>query len=93
MPLSLQQPLKHPASGERIVQMQLVDPAHQNQIGRRRRPRQVIDAATADAEQPGLAGNGKVVGPVDHRFPLNSPALPSAPAKKSFSSVNSPILA
>ena len=30
---------------------------------------------------------------VDHRFALGKPALPSAPAKKSFSSVSSPILA
>jgi hypothetical protein len=30
---------------------------------------------------------------VDHRFALRSPALPSAPDKKSFSSINSPILA
>src|ERR1700709_2005861 len=30
---------------------------------------------------------------VDHRFALSRPALPSAPDKKSFSNVNSPILA
>jgi len=30
---------------------------------------------------------------VDHRFALSMPALPSAPSKKSFSSVNSPIFA
>jgi hypothetical protein len=30
---------------------------------------------------------------VDHRFALSKPALPSAPSKKSFSSVSSPILA
>jgi hypothetical protein len=30
---------------------------------------------------------------VDHRFALSKPALVSAPSKKSFSSVNSPILA
>jgi len=29
---------------------------------------------------------------VDHRFALNKPALPSAADKKSFSSVNSPIV-
>jgi len=29
----------------------------------------------------------------DHRFALSMPALPSAPSKKSFSSVNSPIFA
>jgi hypothetical protein len=30
---------------------------------------------------------------VDHRFALSKPALVSAPSKKSFSSVSSPILA
>ncbi|MGZ2454311.1 hypothetical protein ACVIRO_007128 [Rhizobium ruizarguesonis] len=30
---------------------------------------------------------------VDHFFPPSNPALPSAPDKKSFSSVSSPILA
>ena len=30
---------------------------------------------------------------VDHRLALNGPALPSAPAKKSFSTVSSPIFA
>jgi len=30
---------------------------------------------------------------VDHRLALSNPALMSAPSKKSFSSVNSPILA
>jgi hypothetical protein len=30
---------------------------------------------------------------VDHRFALSNPALVSAPSKKSFSSVSSPILA
>jgi hypothetical protein len=37
--------------------------------------------------------DGKVVLGVDHRFALSSPALVSAPSKKSFSSVNWPILA
>jgi hypothetical protein len=35
----------------------------------------------------------KVVLRVDHRFTLSNPALVSAPSKKSFSSVSSPILA
>ena len=60
--------------------MQLVDPAHQRQIGRRRRPRQIVDAATADPEHLRLPRDRKVVALVDHRFPLsNRPALPSAP--------------
>jgi len=40
-----------------------------------------------------LPGNRQVVLAVDHRFALSKPALVSAPSKKSFSSVNSPILA
>ncbi len=69
MAFCLQKPLQHPAPGKGIIQMQLVDPAHHNKIGRTGRSRQVVDAATADAEYPGLAGDGKFVVPVDHRFP------------------------
>src|SRR5262245_43165854 len=36
---------------------------------------------------------GRSCAPVDHRFALSKPALVSAPSKKSFSSVSSPILA
>jgi hypothetical protein len=44
---------------------------------------QVVHASAADGEQLGLALHGKVVGAIDHRFPLSSPALASAPDKKS----------
>src|SRR5260370_4083363 len=37
--------------------------------------------------------DGQIVRGLDHRFALSKPALPSAPSKKSFSSVSSPILA
>src|SRR4249920_2686603 len=40
-----------------------------------------------------LLGDGQIVRGLDHRFALSKPALPSAPSKKSFSSVSSPILA
>jgi hypothetical protein len=36
MALGLQEPLQHPAARERIVEVQLVDPAHQREIGIRR---------------------------------------------------------
>ncbi len=38
VPFGLQQALQHPAACERILQMQLVDPAHQGEIGVRGRP-------------------------------------------------------
>ena len=85
---------EHPAAGERVVEVQLVDPAHEREIGGGRRPRQVVDAASADPERLRLAADAEAVGAVDHRFALaNRPALPSAPDKKSFSSVSSPIFA
>src|SRR5664280_2575299 len=46
---------------------------------------QVQPIETLHDRQIGLA--------VDHRFALSNPALVSAPSKKSFSSVSSPILA
>jgi len=44
-------------------------------------------------EQLRLPRQRQLMVAVDHRFALSMPALPSAPAKKSFSSVSSPILA
>jgi hypothetical protein len=40
-----------------------------------------------------LPGDRQIVLTVDHRLALSNPALLSAPSKKSFSSVNWPILA
>jgi hypothetical protein len=37
-----QQVTQHPAAGERIVQMQRVDPSHDRQIGRRYRSRLIV---------------------------------------------------
>jgi hypothetical protein len=54
MALALDEPLQHAAAGEGIFQMQLVDPAHQGQIGSRNRAGQIIDAAPTDAEHMGL---------------------------------------
>ena len=89
--LAVQEITQHPAARERIVEMQLVEAAHDPQILGGNRPRLVVDGAPADAERRGLPRNGQVV--VDHRLALSKPALVSAPSKKSFSSVSSPILA
>src|ERR1700722_4759946 len=92
-PLGGQQASQHPRAGERELQVQSVEPSHDREVGFRHRPRQVVDAATTDVQSLRLLGDRKIVCTVDHRFALNSPALVSAPSKKSFSSVSSPILA
>src|SRR5437588_181992 len=91
--VSMQHAAQHPRAGEGELQMQPVEMPHDRKIGLRHRPRQVVDAAAADAKNLGLLGDRKIVPAVDHRFALSNPALVSAPSKKSFSSVNSPILA
>src|SRR3954464_11688368 len=91
--LCIQEIAQHPAAREREVEMQLVHPAHDGEIGRRHGSRQGIDTAAADFQSICLAGGGKGLPSGDHRLALSSPALPSAPAKKSFVSVSSPILA
>src|ERR1019366_3085503 len=73
--------------------MEFVDAPHQPQVFVRDRARFIVDRAPADTQHLGLMLDGKVVLGVDHRFALSSPALVSAPSKKSFSSVSSPILA
>src|SRR3979409_1868459 len=83
----------HPASREGQCEMQLVHPPHHGEITGRDRSRQVVDTAPADPERLGLFGDGQLVPAIDHRFELRSPALPSAPDKKSLVSVSSPLLA
>lgn len=90
---SLQKTLQHPTSRKRVFEMQFVDPAHQGKIAIGYRTRRIVDAATAEAEEPGLPCDRQLVLAVDHFFPPSKPALPSAPDKKSFSSVSSPIFA
>src|SRR5215203_6706207 len=91
--LGLQEIAQHPAAREREVEMQLVHPAHDGEIGRGHGSRQAVDAAPADVQRLRLAGDGQRVRPVDHRLALSRPALLSAPSKKSFARVSSPILA
>src|SRR3546814_19285159 len=71
----------------------LVQPPHHREIGRRHRSRPIVQPAPAQLQQLRLPLHGQLVLPVDHRFALVMPALPSAPDKKSFSSVRCPILA
>src|SRR6201982_2496452 len=92
-PLQSQQASQHTRTGEGVLQVQPVELPHDRKVGFRHRPRQVVDAATADVENFRLSGYRQFVRAVDHRFALNNPALVSAPSKKSFSRVNSPILA
>src|SRR5712671_5414811 len=73
--------------------MQPVETPHDCLVGLRHRARQIVDAAAADAQNLRLFGDRKIVLTVDHRFALSNPALVSAPSKKSFSNVSSPILA
>jgi hypothetical protein len=91
--LAAQQIAQHPAARKRVIEVQFVNPAHDRQIAGRHHAGMVIKAAAAEPQQLRVPYQRKVMVPVDHRFALNSPALPSAPDKKSFSSVSSPIFA
>src|ERR1700684_27933 len=73
--------------------MQLVHPAHHGEIACGNRSGQIIHTATADLQGLRLFADRQCVVTVDHRFALSKPALLSAPPKKSFSSVSSPIFA
>src|ERR1700730_2342742 len=73
--------------------MQLVQPEHHGEVRGCNRSGQIIHTATADLQGPRLFADRQFVLTVDHRFALSKPALLSAPPKKSFSSVSSPIFA
>src|SRR6195952_3535592 len=92
-PLQSQQAAQHTRTGEGILQVQPIETLHDGEIGFRHRTRQGIDAAPTDPQSLSLLGDRQIVLTVDHRFALSNPALVSAPSKKSFSSVSSPILA
>src|SRR5665213_1238368 len=91
--LRVQEIAQHPATRKQKFEIQRVVPPHHREIGRRNRSGQVIDAATTDVQGLRLLAQRQSVLTVDHRFALSKPALLSAPSKKSFSSVNSPIFA
>ena len=84
---------EQPRARGRLVEVQLIESAHQREIRRWHGARLIIDRPPADAERGGLARQGQRVRAVDHRLALSRPALPSARSKKSFSSASSPILA
>lgn len=97
-PLLNQQTPQHPAAREGELEgelhVQLVDPVHQLQIGVRHRAGLLGDTALADLQHDRLAADTQFGGGIDHFLALgNRPALPSAPDKKSFPSVSSPIFA
>src|SRR6185369_11174207 len=92
-PLGSQQASQHARAGEGKIQMQPIEMPHDLQVGRRHLPRQVVHAATADAQGFRLLADRKIVLAHDHRLALSKPALPSATSKKAFSIVSSPILA
>ena len=81
-PLGSQQASQHPRAGKGELQMQTVETPHDRKVGFRHRPRQIVDAATADVQSFRLLGDGQIVRALDHRFALSKPALPSAPSKK-----------
>src|SRR6202165_2593107 len=92
-PLQSQQASQHTRTGKGSPQVQPSETLHDRQICGRYRARQIINAAAADLQNFRLPGDRQIVLTVDHRFALSIPALVTAPAKKSFSSVSSPILA
>ena len=89
-PLGSQQASQHPRAGERELQMQPVETPHDREVGFRHRARQVIDTATADAQNLRLLGDRQIVLTVDHRFALSNPALVSAPSKKLTTALHAP---
>ena len=70
--------------------MQSVETPHDRKVGFRHRPRQIVDAATADVQSFRLLGDRQIVRTVDHRLALSSPALLSAPSKKLISALRAP---
>ena len=65
-----------------MLQVQLIDSAHERQVSIADGPRPVIDRATAEIEQLGLTRHAQWMFTVDHRFALSNPALVSAPFQK-----------
>lgn len=82
------------AAVERVGQLQRVDAAHQRQGLGAVTVRRVVERRTAHREQRALPANAQtLVTLIDHRASLVAAQRPSPRAKKSRSTVNSPILA
>jgi len=81
-PLGSQQASQHSRTREGELQMQPVEASHDRKVSFRYRTWQVVNTATADAQDLRLLCDRKIMLTVDHRFALSNPALVSAPSKK-----------
>src|SRR5262249_5641851 len=88
-----QQIAQHPSSGERQLQVQLVDPAHPLKIFGGCAHGLVIHIGARDTQKLGLPRDRQRMRAIHQRFPLGPSSLPSAPDKKSISSACCPIFA
>src|SRR5680860_1338190 len=75
------------------LQVDLVHGGHQGQIPLAGSDRLVVDTSAGEIEKLSLCLHRQGMRPVNHRFALEPLMRPSAPDKKSFSMVSSPILA
>jgi len=80
-----------PVEGQ--LEVDLIHGGHDEKIGLAHRNRLVVEARSGEVEKTGLMRKRQGVGLVDHRLALVPFTRPSAPDKKSFSMVSSPILA
>ena len=93
-PLARQMAHHLTAAVERVLQVQLVDTAHQLQCRRALPERSVVQRRAAHTEQSALPAHTQtLVLAFDHRQSLGPTQRPSPRDKKSRSTVNSPILA
>ncbi len=81
-PEQVAQVAQHSAARERVLQVYRVDALPQLLVGLGRGARQVVHLTSADPHQFSLALDAQPMVTVDHRFALDRPALPTAPAKK-----------
>ena len=91
--LAAQMPHHLPAAVERVLQVQLVQPAHQRRVLRALALRRVVLRRPAHAEQFALAGQRQPAAEVDHADALGSAQRANPRRKKSRSTVSSPIFA
>src|SRR6185503_6851288 len=84
---------QHPTPGKGQLEMELVEPAHECELGLVHGRRRVIHRGPRQPEELRLCRDGKRVFATDHRFPLGPRSRPSALDKKSNSSACWPILA
>ena len=93
MPFAGENPGQLPRPEKWVLQVQLVDGAHQRQVPLRGRCRQVIHVRPRDLQQLRLPLHRQPMCLDDHRFALASPTRPSAISKKSTSNASCPIFA